>query len=373
MLTTLAAHTSAKRVSICWCPTNHPEPSPKALQEIERRGVTLHRIRPPFLSPAYPGRLARVICGVRPDVLHLHGATVGVVGGVVGRLLRVPAIIYTEHLEHAQHAGWLRRAREVTAGLPHWTVFVSEGSRQDAVGGGPLRRIADRCSVMHNGIDLSPYAHLAGQADRVQTRRVLDLPSEVAVIGCVGLLWQAKGQGHLIEALRDIDSARRPLVLVLVGSGSDEKALRACAERTGVMQKVRFLGWRSDVPQVLRALDVYVQPSITEGLPLAVVEAAAAGLPIVASRVGGIPEIITGGYDGLLVPPADPHALAAAIQELLDHPERARQLGQNARQTAFERFSAEKMAAAYMELYRALLQSKSGRKTDRKGNRCASS
>jgi glycosyltransferase involved in cell wall biosynthesis len=109
------------------------------------------------------------------------------------------------------------------------------------------------------------------------------------------------------------------------------------------------------VQRVLHALDIYAQPSVAETFGITVVEAAAAGLPIVASRVGGIPEIITHGHDGLLVPPGDPPALVAAIRTLIDDSREARRLAQNARRTAFDRFSAEAMAEAYTQLYEALL------------------
>jgi glycosyltransferase involved in cell wall biosynthesis len=218
-----------------------------------------------------------------------------------------------------------------------------------------LRGIAKRCSVIHNGIDLFPYDAPADEQARAALRRELQLPAGVSAIGCVGLLWDAKGQEHLIRALAQIRRSGSPAVVVLVGSGTDETMLRELTDELGVREAVRFAGWREDVPRVLRALDIYVQPSLTEGLPLAVVEAAAAELPIVASDVGGIPEIIEHGRNGLLVPPGDPQALAVAIQELIDDPERARVLAVNARQTAFERFSAEAMASAYMALYERLL------------------
>jgi glycosyltransferase involved in cell wall biosynthesis len=357
MMTTLATHTRAEEVGICWCPTNHPEPPPDVLEAIAERGVTLHRIPPPFLSPRYAVRLARVVAQLRPDVLHLHGATIGIVGGVVGRALRVPAIVYTEHLEHAQHAGWLRRAREMAADLPHRTVFVSERSYRQAVRDGPLRSISGRASVIPNGIDLSPYRDPVGRGERERMRAELGLRPDTLAIGCVGLLWWAKGQEYLVRAvgrLRDLPGRS----LLLVGSGEGETAVREAAKQAGVAERVHFLGWRSDVPRILQALDIYAQPSLTEGLPLAVVEAAAAGLPIVASDVGGIPEIIEHGVNGLLVPPGDAQALADAIQQLIDDPQRARQLGEAARRTAFERFSAEAMAAAYMELYERLLREK---------------
>jgi glycosyltransferase involved in cell wall biosynthesis len=355
MMVTLASHTPANEVGICWCPASHPEPPEAALRELAAAGVTLHRIPRPFLSPRYPVRLARVIRRVRPDVLHLHGASIGVIGGIVGRVARVPAIVYTEHLEHSKHARWLQRSREMTAELPHGTVFVSERSFLRAVEEGPLGRIADRASVIHNGIDLSPYRTALDADERAEVREELGLDTDTIAAGCVGLLWEAKGQEYLIRALAELYTEGAVTVL-LVGSGAYEDRLCALAKEHGVAEKVRFLGWRDDVPRILRALDLYVQPSLTEGLPLAVVEAAAAGLPIVASEVGGIPEIITHGRDGLLVPPGDPNALAAAIQKLLDDPDQARMLGETARKTAFERFSAEAMVERYMEVYEGLLQ-----------------
>ncbi|MGQ9730197.1 MAG: glycosyltransferase [Candidatus Zipacnadales bacterium] len=360
MITTLASHTKAGQVGICWCPANHPEPSGTVLREIAASGVTLHRIPPPFRSPLYPIRLARVIRKVRPDVLHLHGASIAVIGGLVGRMLRVPAVLCTEHMAHATHARWLRRLRERTCSLPHWTVFVSERSRKEAVTGGPLRSIEARCSVIHNGIDLVPYAQLVNEMKRKAIREELNLPPEAVLIGCVGLLWYAKGQEYLIRALGCLKASKRPLILLLVGRSvegrdSEEEALCTYSEQIGVRENVRLIGWRADIPRILQALDLYVQPSLTEGLPLAVVEAAAAGLPIIATEVGGIPEIITHDHDGLLVPPGNSQALAEAIQRLIDNPDQARKLGENARRTAFERFSAEKMAQAYLELYKALL------------------
>ena len=352
MMVTLATHTSAAGVAICWCPASHPEPAPDTLRAITDSGVTLHRIPPPFLSPAYPARLARLVAEIRPDVLHLHGATVGVIGSLVGRALRVPAIVYTEHLEHARHAPWLQHARELTCDWPHHTVFVSGQSYRGAMQHAPLAVLACRASVIQNGIDLAPYVAPPIPEERVRLRRALGLGAEDVAIGSVGLLWRAKGQEHLLRALARLQD----VVVFLVGSGADEKPLRDLAVDLGITGRVRFLGWRDDVRQLLQAVDLYVQPSLTEGLPLAVVEAGAAGLPIVASDVGGIPEIITHGANGLLVPPGDPQALAQAIQKLIEDPRMARRLGDAASQAAFERFSAEAMAERYMQLYERLLR-----------------
>lgn len=385
VITTLALATEGAEVGICWCPANHPEPPAEFTADLERRGIRLFRILPPFLSPRYPWRLARVIRAFGPDVLHLHGSTVGVIGGMVGRLLGVPAIVYTEHVRHALLPKWLRRARELTANLPHWTVFVSHHLRREAIEEpGRLRSVAQRSSVIHNGIDLSPYRELepATQSDgcgsecallgpecdkkarvRAEVRAEIGLSPDSVAIGCVGLLWFAKGQEFLLRALPLIERELAPRKetgkqgahLTFVGSGEDEPKLRRLSQEIGVADRVFFLGWRSDIHRILCGFDIYVQPSISEGLVLSLIEASAAGLPIVASRVGGVPEIVRDGIDGLLVPPRDVEALAAAVVELLYDPVRARQLAASARERAFTLFSAEAMAQAYKKLYSDLL------------------
>jgi len=355
MMGTLAMHTHADEVGICWCPANHAEPFARDLHALEEAGVALHRIPPPFLSLRYAARLADALRRLRPDVLHLHGASVGVIGSFIGRTLRVPAIVYTEHLQHDRHAGWLQRAREMTCGIPNRTVYVSQRSFRLAVEEGPMAGIADRACVIHNGIDLSPFEAETDPGERAEVREQLELSEQTVAIGCVGLLWEAKGQEYLIRAMAEVERGDGELTLLLIGGGADEAHLRKLADDLSVGESTRFLGWRHDVPRVLRALDLYVQPSLTEGLPLAVVEAAAAGLPIVATDAGGIPEIITDGRDGLLVPSADPQALAGAMQTLLDDRSQALEFGEAAKHTAFERFSAEAMAERYMELYETLL------------------
>ncbi|MFW6438280.1 MAG: glycosyltransferase, partial [Armatimonadota bacterium] len=197
MMGTLAMNTCADEVGICWCPANHPDPSAKAIHELEDAAVTLHRIPPPFLSVRYATRLARTVRRLRPDVLHLHGATVGVIGSIIGRTARVPAIVYTEHLQHDRHAQWLQRARSMTCGLPDRTVFVSQRSFRLAVEEGPMAGIADRSLVIRNGIDLSPFAGDVDADLRADVRDQLGIGSDTVAIGCVGLLWEAKGQEYL--------------------------------------------------------------------------------------------------------------------------------------------------------------------------------
>lgn len=362
MMTTLATHTQAEEVGICWCPANHPEPSDATLRSIADRGIALYRIPPPFLSPRYPLMLAALVAQLRPDVLHLHGGTIGCVGGVVGRVCGVPVIVYTEHLPchplNAQqaawcHAQWIRGLRTLTAGSLDATVAISRTVEAT------LPHTSGTSLVVHNGIELSVYAEPTEPHHRAALRAGFGVgPTDVLLAG-VGSLTVRKAYDVVVRAIGELPLAlRRHVHLVVCGEGNERASIEALRADLDLESRVHLLGWRDDVPELLRSADAFVHPAMDEGFGLVVVEAAAAGLPIVASDVGGIPEIIEHGVSGLLVPPGEPQALAGAIQELIDDPERARRLGEAARRTAFERFSAEAMAAAYMELYERLLREK---------------
>jgi len=352
-LVTLATHTKAEQVGICWCPTNHPPPPSEFLADLQQH-LKLCPIPPPFLSPLYSVRLWQAIRAFRPTVLHLHGASIGIIGSIVGRLAKVPAIVYTEHSEHGRHAKWLQRARELTAALPHHTICVSNQIHRSLLDIRAFRRIAQRISVIHNGIDLSPYK--ARSADEKGTiRRELGLPEEARVIGSIGLLWYIKGYDYLVRAMPRVLSRIPQAELALVGSGEDETKLRQLAAELSITSKVHFLGWRNDVPRILPAFDVYVQPSLSEGLPMSILEAAATGLPIVATDVGGIPEIITNRENGLLIPPCDEAALAEAIIAVLTDVALMRNLGAQAQHSAISAHSAAAMADSYAHLYHCLL------------------
>lgn len=357
-LVTLATHTVADEVAVCWCPTNHPSPPAEFLEDLQEH-VKLIRIPPPFLSLAYAFRLWRVIGSFRPTVLHLHGASVGIIGSVVGRLARVPAVIYTEHSEHGCHANWLRKARELTASLPHHTVCVSGHVRRSLLGLRAFRRIANRLSVIHNGIDLSPYRAVSSD-ERGAIRRELGIPEDARVIGSVGLLWHVKGYEYLVKAMPEIIRRCPQTVLALVGSGEDEATLRQMASDLSITSRVLLLGWRGDIPRILPAVDVYVQPSLSEALGLSILEAGATGLPIVATSVGGVPEVLADRENARLVAPGDEAALSDAIVDLLTNAAEAGRLGARVRGTVNEHYSAQAMSTAYAGLYRGILMAARG-------------
>ena len=191
-------------------------------------------------------------------------------------------------------------------------------------------------------------------------RRELGLPEGSMVIGLVGRLdhW-GKGHKELFEAMASLKE-HYPLHALIVGGGRRIDEVKALAASLGLADVVHFLGPRPDVPDLLHAMDIFVLPSYSEGLSLALLEAMAAGLPVIATAVGGTPEVVTDGGNGLLIPPRDAAALAAALERLLGDPDFARRLGANARDHVREHYSLDRLGREINEIYGELVEKKFG-------------
>lgn len=225
-------------------------------------------------------------------------------------------------------------------------VAVSAGVQRVLVAGGVD---AGRIEVIHDGIDPARFAG-AGSALRVRH----GIPAEAVVFGVVAHLTDHKDHRTLLTAFAEVERARPDAWLVVVGTGELEAELKAHAAALGLKRAV-FAGFRDDVPDVLRGLDVGVLSSHLEGLGSTVMDYCCCGLAVVATRAGGIPELITDGVEGLLAPPRDPPALAAALLRVADDPALRRRLGEAGRRAAAERFGAARMVAAHEALYRRLV------------------
>ena len=250
-----------------------------------------------------------------------------------------------------EHAGRLKgRLYEL---LERWVlpkaggvIAVSAALRTELLGWGGA---ADRISVVPNGVREVPVAAAAGLA----LRREFGLGPDDQVVGAVGRLEPAKGLFHLLDAVAALGPDWPRLKCLIVGEGRLERQLRTRAADRGIAGRVLFAGFRSDVPNVLAGLDIFALPSLTEGIPFALLEAGLAGRPIVASRVGGVPEVIADGGSGLLVEPADVPGLAAAIGGLLADRERAHRLGRQAAETVRRRFGLPAMVEGTRRAYAA--------------------
>ena len=210
---------------------------------------------------------------------------------------------------------------------------------------------------MANGVDV---AAIDAARPGNLVRRELGLPEGVPVIGLVGRLdhW-GKGHKELLEAMAPL-MARHPVHALIVGGGRRMDEVRSLAAGLGLAGAVHFLGPRPDVPDLLNAMDIFVLPSYSEGLSLALLEAMAAGMPVIATAVGGTPEVVTDGDNGLLIPPRDAAALAEALERLLADPAWAQRLGANARAHVREHYSLDRLGREINEIYEELVEKKFG-------------
>jgi glycosyltransferase involved in cell wall biosynthesis len=213
-----------------------------------------------------------------------------------------------------------------------------------------LRLEPSAITLVRNGIAM-PVA----SPERVAAlRQRLALPSGEPVLGTVASLTQKKGHAFLLEAVAALRARGIRVSLVLAGDGPERASLEASASSFGIADRVHFLGVHEQVGDVLAVIDVFVLPSLTEGLPLALLEAMAAGKPIVATDVGGVPDVIVPGRNGVLVPARAAAPLADALQGLLDDRHRGAELGERARETVLAGFTEEQHLASLASLYRSL-------------------
>jgi glycosyltransferase involved in cell wall biosynthesis len=227
---------------------------------------------------------------------------------------------------------------------------VSERVRDILVDGGVPRA---RVDVIRDGVD---SARLAGAtpAARSGFRAEFGLEDDETAVGITAQFAPEKDHATLLRAWARVEAEAPGARLFLVGRGDGEAELRRLSAALG-LSRVVFTGWRDDIPRVLAGLDAFVMTSTREGLGSSVMDAMACGLPVVATRAGGLPELVTDGEDGLLVPPGDPGALAPALLRIAREPGLARRLGAAARLRAESLFSVERMTAEYVAFYRRAL------------------
>lgn len=294
-------------------------------------------------DPTMPFRLGRVLRKLRPDVLHTHAWGTLLDGRLVAWALGIPVTIHMEHgtLEerplHRRIQRWLWHRVDAV-------VAVSEELRGRM--GRTMRFPEQRIRLIPNAVDTDRFQ--PGAADRGRTRAGLGAGDGTCVLACVGRLHPVKGHQAMIEAL-----ARLPdfVHVWLVGEGELHDDLAAAARRLGVAHRVRFLGFRRDVAGILCAADVLVQPSVSEGLSLTVLEGMACALPVVATDVGGNRELVSPGDTGLLVPARDVQSLAEAVRALAADADLRRRMGERGRARVAERFSLARAAADFEALY----------------------
>jgi glycosyltransferase involved in cell wall biosynthesis len=304
------------------------------------------------------GRLWGLISAIKPDVLHTHLLKADALGAVAGRFGGARVTISSKHNDEAALRrtavslvhGWLSR-------LDDRVIVLSDhvGRYVTSVGRVPVEKIRR----VYYGIDLNRPIALAQSAVR-SIRRELDVPPEGPFLLCVGRLDPQKGYPTLLDAMALVLQREPDARLVVVGGAQQASPeyvaqLRTRTAAPDLIGRVIFAGERTDVPRLMAACDVFVMASEWEGFGLVFVEAMAAGKPVVATHVSGIPEVVLDGETGVLVPPRDPHALAVALLRLIDDPAERHRLGTNGYHRVHEHFTADRMVDETLTIYREAL------------------
>jgi sugar transferase (PEP-CTERM/EpsH1 system associated) len=293
--------------------------------------------------------LYRLFRQERPHVVHTHAWGTLLEGLVAARAAGVPVVVHGEHgtLQLRAHQRWLQRMGWSAADrLLSVSSVLAE--RMAATTGFSASRI----TTIRNGVNLERFR----LASPLSARAALGLPPDARIVGTVGRLVPVKDQATLVDAVAELGRSGVVATLVIAGDGPERARLEARATERSV--DLRLLGYRPDVEQVLGALDVFVLSSTSEGLSNTILEAMAAGRPVVATRVGGAEEMIADGVTGVLVPPSDAAAMAAALRRVLGAADRGAAMGAGARQRVETEFTLAGMMQRYERMYTEVAQAK---------------
>jgi glycosyltransferase involved in cell wall biosynthesis len=307
-----------------------------------------------FPDPRGLVRLARLVRAWRPDVLHSHMVHANLMARALRLIAPIPALVSTIH--NIYEGGRLRMAAyRLTNGMVDHMTIVSQAAADRFVGDGIVPK--ELLTVVANGVDTEQIRNVPAGA-REALRRSLGLEREFVWLA-VGRFEIAKDYPNMLRAFARVRGRQPHAVLLLVGRGSLQEETEVLARQLGLGGAVRFLGVRTDVPLVMSAADAYVMSSAWEGMPMVLLEAAAAGLPIVATRVGGNHEVVVDEESGFLVPPRDDEALGSAMLRLGELSEaRRRSMGERGHEHIRTHYGLSRVAERWEEIYREVLKRK---------------
>ena len=301
-------------------------------------------------------KLVTLLRQEQPHIVHTHTSKAGVLGRLAAWITGVPMIVHTPH-GHVFYghfgvlSSWLfLQIERGLARVTDWLIGLTTAEKSEHLERGVGQD--DRFAVIPSGIDIDRFkkTRMAGK----MIPEWFDCPPDATVIGSVGWLTDIKGHRVLVDAVAQLKQEHPHLHLVIVGRGDQHDALLHQAKKAGINDSVHLVGQREDVEACLAGMDCFVLPSLNEGMGRALIEAMAAGLPVVASRVGGIPALIEDEKNGLLVPAEDSLALAVALRRILSDPPWACTLGQNAMQSIGTGYGVPAMVRAIESIYRGV-------------------
>ena len=318
------------------------DPEGYLLREARKKGISVFplRVRNEIDLRPVPS-LRRRLRAQRYDIIHFHTKRAHALSLWLGRRDPRTKSVVTRRMDYPVSRNW--HTRYLYNRRVDGVVAISKKIAELLVEGGVQR---ENIRVIHSGIDPAPFRNGRGLRSR----------SVPPVIGTVAVLEERKGHRFLLEAAALLRQRGRQLQVHFAGEGSRKNELKALAVKLGLGNEVVFCGFTADIPSFLATIDVFVLPSLYEGLGVAAIEAMAAGKPVIATQVGGLPELVEDGVTGFLVPPGDPEALASSISRLLSREGLMEQIGRNAWERVQRHFTMEQMAKKNEDYYYELLQ-----------------
>jgi len=327
-----------------------------SVAELQREVSVLHDARSVL-------RVAELIRDERPHILHTHTAKAGAIARAAALLAggaRPPVVLHTFHghvLKGYFNAGRTALFRQVERTLARASdvlVAVSPEVRDELVelGVAPYEKFV----VIRLGIPLEE--RLGDPTADSDYRRLYGIPEDAFVVGWVGRMTGIKDTGAVVDIVRAARDRGVNAVLCMVGDGPEREVLEQLAHKLGVARYCYFVGYQSDVAGYYRLFDAFLLPSVNEGTPVSAIESLASGTPVVANRVGGVPDVVRDEVDGFLVEPGDTDAATARLAELAADPLLRARLGESGRSRVLERYSVERLVDDVDRLYRSLLAAK---------------
>jgi len=326
-------------------------------EELEHKGFKVYYLplANPWVTPMVALRLYGLLRTNRYDILHLYGLKANFLGRILGRLSRHKRILGALHSQYPSgiKKPWTLWLDRLSFGLSRGYVSNSQAAIDFLTAHGYKHR---KFWLIHSGIDIEPF-RMRDEKEREKIKQRYNLLPDKLVITCVAGLRPPKGHEYLITALYQLERQGADFGALLVGFGPLRPELERLVQDLGLSAKVRFLGLvgREEIPQILAITDIFVLPSLSEGLPTAIIEAMATGCAVVGTSVGGTPELVIDGETGFLANPRDPESLAQKMAQLLKDSQLRQKMGEAGAKRVTETFTLDKMVQRYEALYKELV------------------
>jgi glycosyltransferase involved in cell wall biosynthesis len=336
-------------------------PRTKLAEEAGRMGIEVipYKIRSPW-EPKSILRIKNLIRDLKIDVLHTHSSVDSWAGGLAGRWARVPVLVRTRHISVRVRRPWLNRIYY----LPDAIITTGEHIRRELL---QTHKIpAERIVSIPTGADAGRFH--PGPPD-LELKQRLGLPVDSPVITLVAVLRAQKRHELVIAAAAEVIKVFPQSRFLFVGDGPGRNRVEQEIKKAQLEAQILMTGYREDIPAILSFTDLGIISSVAEGVPQFLFQIMAMGKPVIATEVGGIPEIVTSGVNGVLIPPEDPAALAKAMIQTLGDPESARRLGEGGRRLVEQEYTVEKMAEKVYRVYQQVYQRKQGNSPEIRDNR----